>query len=298
MKKLLFLFSLLLFFSCERMEMNISNDLKSRVLLISSYDPVVTSFVSDSIVEYYENKKIVEREYYWRQNLDDDFIGVFRTYEYNESNLLSKIRFFNDKDFLDEYATLEYRYDTQGAIQKIAYDKFAASIVSDNLSRTSNNFEYEADTIKRISVDHLDNDAITGTKNYIVYGDMDSIFLLDRFTYVFNDQKDLILVNCTGMECDDTDTKSFREYGDPREPLIDNILGSKLNLFIVGDPIRYFNFEISDYFQTQSYFIYPNIQRNGESRVYNYIFDENDRLIEMRTTGSYAANDVIYYYYE
>jgi len=294
---------LALLFSCKKDTMNMTDPLKKRVVIIEDFIfPAApsgeTKYVADSIVEYYDNKRIIDREFYTREEYDADFDSVFMRYEYSAQGLLSKVRFYNDLGQEDDYALQTYSYNGQSEIEDITYEKFSSSNLSDNLSHTSTSFNYVANTIERTKVNHLNNDSIIGSNQFVLYGNIDSIYLPDTYAYNFDNQDDLSSIICTGSNCDSLTINWYYEYGSSRVPLVENSFGSRLNLFLAGEPFVYHNFEISEKYLQKRYYNYPYVLRNGNTRVYEYIFDDEGRLTEAIAGGSYSFGHVVRYYYE
>ena len=303
MKKTIFFLNLILFISCNKNNDNIddnikvvSNELKKRVLLLESWDPSVTSYVSDSIIEFYENKIIIRKDHYLKSNKDALYIGRFDTYEYNTNNYLIKVNHYNDINLNENYATSNYYYD-HGNIKNRNYNRYNPSNFSNTLVNYTTHFEYTLDTINRYDINHLNNNAVENSEKHIVYGGLDSINTDNRWMYIFDNLKDINKTSCLGNDCNESYNTEYT-YKNIREPLIDNIFGNDLNTFLIRVPFKYYYLEISRKQMTKISWIYPTNDRNGNTREYNYSFDEDNRLIEMYTGGTFAANDIIRYYYE
>ena len=80
--------------------------------------------------------------------------------------------------------------------------------------------------------------------------------------------------------------------------IITNSYGNDLNTFLLGSPVKYNGMEVARKYMDEVSSFYPNIQRTGNYKKFNYVFDEDNRLIEVFTTGSSVTNDIIKYYYE
>ncbi|MFY0630727.1 MAG: hypothetical protein JXR05_10120 [Flavobacteriaceae bacterium] len=300
MKKIILFLSLISLISCHKSDLQfaVSNDLQKRVIIIEGYDPYVTSYVSDSIIEYYQNKMILRKESYLKLNINAPYISTFSTYEYNANNYLVKIKNYNDIGLSDHYATSDYLYNESNKIAQVVFNRFSPSNFSNTLINNSTRFEYISDTIKTYSINHLNNDMSTNLKQYVVYGNLDSIQADNKWMYIFDNQNHLDKINCVGNDCDTYYNQQY-SYESNREPLINNMYGNDLNLFLLRQSTKYYWLETAKKYTSQILYIYPTPDRNGEVRQFNYIFDENNRLIEMNTTGgTFAANDFIRYYYE
>lgn len=299
MKGIIFCLIALLYFSCsDTSEVLTSNNLTKRVLLLESYDQSLQSgsYVSDSIVEYYENKLIFRRDHFYRR-YNDPFIGFYRTYIYDQNNVLLTIDGYNDTAVSEHYLSVNYSYNNDNNIQEIHSRKFMASNFSDNLYDITKYYEYDSDTIRTYSIDHLDSDTREDLKTYIVYGSLDSINEDNKWNYVFDNQIDLEEINCIGDDCDTYYNKEYR-YEDNREALISNMFGNDLNSFLLSSSFKYYNIELAKKYMDTILDIYPTNERNGNARKFNYRFDADNRLTEIRTSGSYATSDIIRYYYD
>ncbi len=298
MKKIITFLCFVTLLSCNNDDkLVISDDLIKRVILLESYDPYVSSYVSDSIIESYNNRVIVRKDHYLKLNKDASYVGFFQTYEYNAQNILIKTKSYNNFNLSEYYASSDYYYNEDDGIEKIEYNKFNSSNFSSTLANYTIHFDYQLDTVKSYQINHLNNDAKKDLKAYVVYGNLDSISLDNKWMHLFDSQNDLYAINCMGNDCD-TYYNAKYEYGNNREPLINNIFGNDLNLFLLRSPIEHYNLERARKYTEKVLSVYPTSDRNGDTRRFNYTFDENNRLIEVNTSGTFAANDIIRYYYE
>ncbi len=123
------------------------------MLIFESYDPY-GSYVSDSIIEYYKNKLIISKDYFRRLGKGDSYIPIFRTFDYNQDNLLIKINSYNDFNLNDHNFSTAYFYNKDNSIQKISSQKFKASNLFNNLYNKISYYEYKNDTIRTYHIDH------------------------------------------------------------------------------------------------------------------------------------------------
>lgn len=300
MKKAIFFLNLILLISCARDNDDkvVTNQLKKRVVLLESYDSNKgTTFVSDSVIETYENKMIVRKDHYFKTQSDSPYISRFDSYEYNANNYLIKSNSYNDINLNENYATTNYQYNEDGNIKNIVYNRFNPSNFSTTLSNTTTHFEYVFDTINRYVIDHMNNDNIIKSDKYIVYGNLESISENNNWIHRFDSLNDRNETNCLGNDCNTYYNKLY-VYENIRNPLIKNIFGNDLNNFIIRTSFEYYYLETARKRLTKILSIYPTLEKNGEVVEFNYIFDNNNRLIEIYTTGSYLTKDIIKYYYE
>ena len=294
-KRILILLTLLWVFSCDNNEEFVSFDgLQKRVILLESFDSQITTFVSDSIIEYYENRLIVRKDHYYKLAINAPFTALFQTYQYDrQNNLLKQIKSYNDFSLSDFYAISDYYYNEDNNITKISYDKFNPSNISSQLNNITTHFEYEENNIEKYSIDHLDNDSREDLKSYVVYGNIDSVKVDDKWMYIFDNQNDISNINCVN-DCLEYANSKYT-YKTTRESIITNSYGNDLNTFLLGSPVKYNGMEVARKYMDEVSSFYPNIQRNGNYKKFNYVFDEDNRLIEVFTTGSSVTNDIIKY---
>ena len=300
MRKIIFIFiSSLLIYCCNNDDSSpATNDIKKRVITLESYNSNLSnSFISDSIIEYYDSKKIIRKDVYYKSSNNNPYISVFNIYEHNGDNLLTRIKSHTDINLTNHYRTIDYNdnYD----IQNVVSNKFSTSNLSSTLFNKTIHYEYILDTIKNYSIDHLNNDFREDLKTYITYGNLDSINSNNDWMYIYDNQNDITAINCLGnnYNCNET-YEILNEYGNNREPLIDNTYGNKLNLFLLGSQATYGTIENTKRYLNKVHSIFPTPERNNNVRIYNYIFDEDNRLIEVYTTGTYLSIDRIKYYYQ
>ncbi len=297
MKRTIFFLILILCISCKKNEVLHSNNLKKRVILLESYDSS-GSFLSDSIIEFYKNKLIIEKKHFLKVDKESSYVLFYQNFEYNEEKLLTKVNTYNDVDLNDISSTTEYSYNGENNIQKIEYKKIRPSNLSDDLYNSKYDYEYISDTIKVYFETNKFNSLTTREEAYVVYGKIDSIFSKDSNTMtLFNEYNDPYRTKYLGAPNDtffsyQTDVL----YGENRQAIMSNSLGSKVNMFLIKDkPFRFYNFELSNNY-TKEYFYKGN--RADNFTKFNYIFDENNRLLEVETSGTIAGNAIIKYYYE
>lgn len=175
MNKLPLFLIFILFISCnedsneilgsEEVNEIFSNELVKRVLILESFNG--STFGSDSIIEYYENKMMLNREYYYKVYQDDPYRRVFTTYSYNSDNYLIEENYFNDKELQDHFGATEYTYNANGNIKSHITNKFRPGNYSDDLYNRSTSFEYNEDTIiKSVIDDRFTNQSLP--EKYIV----------------------------------------------------------------------------------------------------------------------------------
>jgi hypothetical protein len=301
MKKTFFLLTLISLLSCNNDDddddIYFSNELKKRVLLIESYDPYVTSFVSDSIIEYYEDRLIVRRDYFAKQDKESGYVPYFNDFEYDMNNLLIKVNYYNDDDLSEKSSTLKYSYNGDNSIRKIEFQKTSPSNLSEGLYSFTYDYEYKSDTIKLLLFSSRNNQISNAEITYVVKGNLDTVFSVESNTmYLFNEQNDLYKTKYLGKASDQYFSYETNiRYGDNRQTLITNFFGTKLNAFIAYNPIIFNSFELSDSYTEEYYY---KGDRADNFRIFNYTFDENNRLSEVKTSGSFAANQTIQYFYE
>lgn len=297
MKRVLIGVLVLFFMSCSEGESVFhSTRLKKRVLLIESYDPNVSSFLSDSVIEHYKDKFITKRAYFRKFQLDDEFIPFYDAFTYNKKGILVENSTYNDKNLKDRFATKKYSYDEHDRIRKIVSEKTSPSNLSPILSNSITNFEYNLDTIRVHRTYTRNGETTNFQKTYVIKGNIDSIKIVEDNTVVlFNDKKDIYETRYLG---DPNDTyfayQTEIKYDGHKESLISNFLGNKLNAFLIEQsPINFFTFELSNNFVNQYYF---KGVRADNVRRFNYVF-ENGQVSEVTTSGSFADNFTIKYYY-
>lgn len=297
MKKIIFFLIPVLFISCTNDDNEfVSNELKKRVVLLERHDPSVGSYIADSIIESYKNKMIIGQEHYFKLNIDSTYKSRFETYEYNTKDYLIKISHYNDVNLNENYAITNFNYEN-GNIKSRIYNRFSPSNFSNTLVHSTTHFEYDIDTINKYDIIHSNNDALESSEEFIVYGSLDSIRKNNRRMYVFNNLNDINETYCWGSDCDN-DADSQLTYRNEREPLIKNIFGNELNMFLIRSPFKHYYIETSKKWMTRAQSFFPRIERNGRVVNYIYSFDENNRLVEFYTSEISSTKDIIRYYYE
>lgn len=297
MKKLLYFLGVVLLFSCSKNEVEeipaVSNNLKQRVVIINSFN----GYVSDSIVEHYSKKMLSKVDSYVKTSATTDYIPFHYTFEYNDKNMVSKVKYYNDKALTQHYATIDYFYNADDRITKVTLNRFSPSNLTNKPSHNSTFFELSQNTLISYRIDHLDGDSRKDLNTYVIYGNIDSVQSNNKWISIFDNENDITNVNCIGNDCD-TYYNAVYKYQSNREPLVTNIYGNSLNTFLLGYPSKYLRLEYSKKYTYQVQSLYPNNNRNGNTREFSYIFDENNRLIKVEIGGTFATTNEIRYYYE
>ncbi len=299
MKNVILCLVFLSLISCNNDDVNtlsISNNLKQRLVLVESSVNAYPPYTRDSIIQYYENKFIVRQDFYQKPDADSPYIGYYLAYHYNEDNYLVSINFYNDNSLNDHFATRNYTF-INGAIHQVHYNKFNASNFSNILIDRTTHYEYRMDTISRYDINHLDNESVSNEYTYIAYGDLDSLSINNQIMYYYDDNNDFSESKCIRDDCTDYSNIKY-EYGDTREPMVENLFGSELNSIIINSPVSKYHVETVKKYMTYNYTYFPFIERNGENFRYNYVFDDDDRLEEIQASGTLRRDYIIKYYYE
>jgi len=243
---------------------------------------------SDSIVEYYEDRLITRAEWYTLNN--NNIIVRYITYDFNSNMLLTQVNFYNDKDLTDLRSRTTYFYDENLRIQKIEYKDSKPTIVSPNDQpyHGTKFYEYQEDTVRTYEINNY-RDTRYREWEWVIMGNLDSIMnVTNDHLSLFNDQNDLIQIKYLGDPEDGYSLEEHYSYGNTKEPLMHNFFGNRLNLFLIPDPIRYYQLELtSRYLELRS-----NPDQGYEIKRYRYMVDAKNQPLEMRSGG-----DVITYFY-
>lgn len=298
MKNLFYIVLVIISLSCSSdadIENNVSNNLKNRLLLLKSYGQY-DFYVSDSIFEHYENRLIIKEEHFIKPWEDGPFYPYISVFEYNQNNLLDKEKLYVDLDTKEIIQTNTYYYNSDLSIEKVEYQRSKPSNLINNLFHYSYYYEYNSDTVKKYKINHLNGENKENEVIYVVKGDLDSIInITSNYLYLFDKQNDLYKVKYLGDSLDVWSWQTDTYYGNEREPLIENFIGSKLNQFLMPDPIRYYDFELTNKYR-ESIFIHTH--RTNEFIKYNYLFNaENYLPSEVSKGGTFYPGDVIKYFY-
>ena len=268
--------------------------MKNRLVLLHSHG-TYGSFVSDSIIEYYENKLIVRADLYRRWSEEGAYKQLYLTYNYNKDKLLTQRNLFTDSNLTNLYSTITYWYNKDMEIQKINSDKFKVSNISDKLYNWTMFYEYKSDTIKVYKVDHLDNDKRSEGATFKIKGSLDSIInLASNYLYIYDNQNDITKTEYLGDSLDVWSWQQDYTYGNEKQPVMNNFFGNRINLILIPEPIPYYTMELSNKY-LESVFIHTHRTNNIIS--YEYLTDANLRPLELRREGTFYRGDVIKYFY-
>lgn len=297
MKNLFFIALVFISISCSKntdIENNVSNHLKNRLLLLELYG-TGRFYLRDSIFEHYENGLIVKKEHFLKPLEDSPFYPYFFIYEYNQNNLLEKVKLYIDIDTKEIIETKTYYYTSDLNIEKIDHQRTKPSLLSNNLFHSTIYYEYNLDTVRKYKINHL-NGQKEDEVSYVVKGDLDSVInITSNYLYLFDKQNDLYKIEYLGDSLDVWSWQTDIYYGDDREPLIENFTGSKLNQFLMPNPIKYYDFELTNKYR-ESMFIHTH--RTNETIRYNYLFNgENYLPSQVIRGGTFYSGDVIKYFY-
>jgi hypothetical protein len=294
---------LIIFFSCNNDDDSNeppSSDLIKRVATFETDFNAPYVFALDSVIEYIENKKVIRKESYHRTGYDASFIVSFTVFNYDSDNNLIERKNYTDINTTNHYSNIIYNYNENNEILSTVQNKFAPSNYGSTLYHTTKHYEYILDTIKTYSIDHLDNDFREDLTTYITYGNLDSINDNNDFMHIFDSQNNLIARNCLGnnYDCEETYNGLF-QYGNSRELIVENpFYNNKVNLFLLGQPTFLGHWDYyTNYIDIVSS-VYPTPERNNEYTYYNYIFDDNERLIESYSSSVGTTTRRVRYYYD
>lgn len=297
MKKILLTALVILLIACDTSDPEIpvsSRQLKKRMALLKSYG-LNDFFVSDSIIETYSNNVISRSDIYVRQ-YGQPYKAIFVSYEFDQNQILIKRNFYTDRDMTNLYSTVSYSYNDDQSIKSIVSEKFKASNLSDNLYHVTDSFEYKGDTVKTFRINHKDNNRKIEKPTYVIYGNLDSIKSVEvTYMYRFDEDSDLYQREYLGEPQDVWSWQTDIDYGNERIPVLHNFFGTKLNLFLVPEPIPYLALELTSKFRE---FEFIHTHRTNENIIYNYMVDADQRPIEFVRSGTYYPGDAIKYYFE
>lgn len=295
MKKNILLFSVLalLIIACENESSRIeptSNELKTKVKkYYGGYTGTDTNYLTDSLTEFYENKLLVKREN-WYYATPNEYLSYTSYFEYDSNDLL-KVRkvYDNNKNILR--ILVNYEYDSNSNIIKVkSVRENFPSYNLDSINRTTV-YEYKGDTIKKIFINNIDNTStITAylTENNLI---TKSKILTEHPTSYFYDGDNNLIKSVNNNEDNLLSNENIYSYGESKLPIIKNRFGTLRNHFLTAG----INHDLATKYLTRIEYVHPH--RGTNYNDYLYTFDDNDRLISVKTKGSFLAYTTIDYDY-
>lgn len=293
MKNTLLILLIVSFISCNNDEDQIeilSDNLRKRLIVGTVVPDEFTG--RDSIVEYYANKLITRSESFLKYT--DRTIEKYNTYDFDANILLTQINSFTDGNLSNLYQTTTYSYDENFRIQKIKNVKFKTSNYGPNLYNFGTYYEYKSDTVRRYKVNHFDNDKVVEEDLYLIKGNLDTIIDLKyNKMYLFDEQNDLYHLKYLGDSLVSSIFYAVYNYGNEKEPIINNFFGNRLNLFLIKKQYHPIYFLTQEQNKKYLEHVFYKTDRTNDNDTWSYIFDSKNRPLEMRTN---FGGSVFYYY--
>ncbi|MFA8451218.1 MAG: T9SS type A sorting domain-containing protein [Bacteroidales bacterium] len=158
------------------------------------YNDSETKKATDSIVYFYNYKKITRKQHY---SLTTDST-LIHTYHYDDNDLLLKIRALSIKNgknrFIYEYI---YKYNVKGVFYEVVYNKF---LENDIKQKEQDCFSFELDGERRVGMYYSHkskNMEYPGLRYYFKYSYDDQDRLIEKQALVFNRMpKSVYEANC------------------------------------------------------------------------------------------------------